>query len=896
MDGDKGIRGWIAALTVGIMLTVVAVFVEQKLQVPSARYYHASQTAESAGATTQPRGITLAVDPGLIATEQFPLADRTPLARNDSEQRNDTASLLRRPPEPSMQVVLRAPTAHDLDVMPLTTSTSHIDYLMDAINRAFESPIQVVSEKKEQPKPEVNMQGFERLSNSPGPTATIGRFPQPNSLLLQLEDLDQKLRTPSSQFVSIKDGNAGAGNYSIARDSAKPKYVSTAASNVGSWIGEVNASIIRLVNSDGLGKASGNAELERLSAFAAQAPSLATSLNDKALSSKTIRVGYALERRLSVWRAVSHCLQTEPVIAKPQFDGEDARRQIQSLLVRIESRLPSSGDADGWYRYLKLDELKAWSQDNDDVWEEGNTLATNVLSRLRWERLNEQQRNFIDQPEFNELAMHLTAWARQPVDYRQLLVDLEMLEEDPINRVRYSLASAVQTLRLSDEPNQQAIAAALNDHYRNANIRLAIAGSLVQRLLPNETYQARPVRQRILGANTSGDSVVRTEMGLKLIPDESAWNVTLGVQGEVVSATQSSKGPAVFHNSSQAQITSQRTVRMDPLGFKVTAEATDVESQQHLRGMSTDFDGLPILGDFLRVVIREQFNQQSGPAKRIMHRIIADEADQEFDKQLQEKLDKAQVELQRRLIGPLEALNLNPMVVAMSTTEDRLLIRYRVANQAQMASHTARPRAPSDSLLSMQVHQSAVNNAIAQLGLSDRTWNLVELGGKMATMLGKQDWTPPADLPQDVMIRFAPSRPASIEMVDNQLILTLRISELSQGENKIERFIVRSSYVPVAEGLTAGLVRDGVVSIDGPRLSIRDRLPLRAIFAKVFVSKPQIPLISESLVKDPRASGLAVTQMEVADGWLAIAIADSTSPLASEVAERSAQLQLNQQR
>ena len=256
MDGDKGIRGWIAALTVGIMLTVVAVFVEQKLRVPSARYYRASQTAESAGATTQPRGITLAVDPGLIATEQFPLADRTPLARNDSEQRNDTASLLRRPPEPSMQVVLRAPTAHDLDVMPLTTSTSHIDYLMDAINRAFESPIQVVSEKKEQPNPEINIQGFERLANSPGPTAAIGRFPQPNSLLLQLEDLDQKLRTSSSQFVSIKDGNAGAGNYSIPRDSAKPHYVSTAASNTGSWIGEVNASILRLVNSDALGKAS----------------------------------------------------------------------------------------------------------------------------------------------------------------------------------------------------------------------------------------------------------------------------------------------------------------------------------------------------------------------------------------------------------------------------------------------------------------------------------------------------------------------------------------------------------------------------------------------------------------------------------------------------------------
>ncbi len=87
-------------------------------------------------------------------------------------------------------------------------------------------------------------------------------------------------------------------------------------------------------------------------------------------------------------------------------------------------------------------------------------------------------------------------------------------------------------------------------------------------------------------------------------------------------------------------------------------------------------------------------------------------------------------------------------------------------------------------------------------------------------------------------------------------------------------------------------MRDGVVSIDGPRLSMGDRLPLRAIFAKVFVSRPEIPLISDSLVTDPRAEGLAVTQIEVRDGWLAIAVAEGTSPLAAEVAERSAQYQI----
>lgn len=889
MDGEKGIHGWAAALTVGIVLTVVAVMVDQKLRVPSAAYYRAEHTADSAGATTRQSGILLAVDPGLIATEQFPLADRTLLDREDADPRTDTAQLLRKPPEPAMQVVLRAPTVNDLDVLPLSSSTANIDYLMDAIDRAFESPIRTVASEKEQSTPEVSVPAFERLTSLPGPSTSSHQLPTPNRLLQQLDELKNELRRPSTKLISQHNSDPTHAGLTASRDDTHPQYISTAASSVGLWIEDVTSTLQRLVQSEGLGKPSGNSEFAHLQVLSEQVKPLAENLNDNVLISKTKRVGYAIERRLAVWQAVSTCLQTESLGVKPQFDAEATRHQIQELLVRIDAKLPGSRDAEGWRSYLKMNELRSWSNENRDVWEEGNALAINVLSRLRWERLNESQRNFIDQPEFAELATHLTAWARQPIDYRQLLTDLELLEQDPINRVRYSLASAVQVLRLADEEHQQGVADALNDHYRNANIRLAIAGSLLERFLPEESYQARPVHQRILGANTSGDSIVRTEMGLKLIPDESAWHVTLGVQGDLTSATRSSKGPAVFHNSSQAQINSQRTVRMDTLGFNIVANATDVESQQHLRGMSTDFDGLPIIGDFLRLVIREQFDQQRGPAKRIMQRMIAQEADQEFDRQLQEKLSKAQVELQRRLTGPLEALNLNPMVVAMSTTEDRLLIRYRVANQAQMASHTARPRAPSDSLLSMQVHQSAVNNMIAQLGLSDRTWNLVDLGEKVAKLLGKQDWRAPDEVPKDVLIRFAPSRPISVEMVENQLVLTLRISQLSQGKRNIERFIVRTTYVPVADGLKAGLVRDGVVSIDGPRLSMGDRLPLRAIFAKVFVSRPEIPLISDSLVTDPRAEGLAVTQIEVRDGWLALAIAESTSPLAAEVAERHSQ-------
>jgi hypothetical protein len=117
--------------------------------------------------------------------------------------------------------------------------------------------------------------------------------------------------------------------------------------------------------------------------------------------------------------------------------------------------------------------------------------------------------------------------------------------------------------------------------------------------------------------------------------------------------------------------------------------------------------------------------------------------------------------------------------------------------------------------------------------------------------------------------------------------LTLRIAEFRQGERfHIERFVVSSNYIPAADGLTAELIRDGVVEI----VSNHDRLKLRLIFAKIFVANPQIPLISEAWADDPRSQGLAVSQVDIRDGWLAVAISPANSERAAEVTARAHEL------
>ncbi len=882
MDGGRGYRGWMAAITVAAVLSLVFLAVEKHQRVTQSL----AQNIGQFGPRQLPLlGIWLSLDPRLAGREQYPRTDEAPLKRQSAMPQTDAVPQLRRPPEPAANVALAAPVAMvEINTLPLHGSHSRVDYLMEALDGALESPIRVsglTTPVREEPSPPVDSRATSRL---PSPQETLGSMPIPHALL----DSFASLR----QFVAMSHADANDSKLVWSRSP-----FSAAGSEVNAlldWTSRTEALVNRLVVEHGLEHPASVQELKQLADLASEANRLGGQISDSKLASFILRTAYAIQRRVAVWTAVKDCLDGSTIgLALPR-NPELARQDLLQILERVREVIATTNNAEAWEQYLLLSELREWADPANASPHSDDDLSLQVLTRMERPQLTTAQREFLEQDAFKELARQLALVGRDPVDYRQLLSDLEQIEVDPISRVRFSVADSVQALRYSSGESQRLVARTINDHYRNANMRVSVSGDLLERFLPNGNYEIRPVRQRILGADTRGNSAVRTQLKLELVPDETAWNIGIDVAGDMHSNTRSSKGPATFHNSSTAQFSSQRYIRLDSSGYEISSQPTHVDSRDYLQKMSTNFDGLPVFGDFLRLVIREQFNQKRSVAQRITRRIIAKETDAELDRQLEEGLAKAQQELQSRLIGPLERLKLNPMVVDMSTSQERLTIRYRVAGETQLAAHSPRPRAPTDSLMSVQLHQSSINNSITQLGLNGRTWTLEELAQRIGEVFGQTGWELPLDVREEVAgitVRFAETRPATVEMEDGRLRLTLRIAELSQpGRLHIERFAVHSNYIPYAEGLNAGLIRDGVVEIVSNQ-GVGDRLTLRVIFAKIFVSHPEIPLISESWRNDDRSEGLAVSQLDILDGWLAVALSESDSALAVEVAARARELQ-----
>ena len=468
---------------------------------------------------------------------------------------------------------------------------------------------------------------------------------------------------------------------------------------------------------------------------------------------------------------------------------------------------------------------------------------------------------------------------RLHLDYRKLVEDIETLESDPIHRCSKSLADSMQSLRFSEYPEQANVAQAIGIHYRNANLRIAVSEEFVNRMLPAQSTIQKPVKQNILGADTRGASEIQTKLHVDFIKDPSALKIALNLDGDISSRTQSSRHGATFYNSSIANVNTVREVTITNQGMNINGRPATVESSDSLRKFSTDWDRLPILGDMVRQFAHNEFVQARPIAKRIMQKTIAKQTDEEFDKQLQEKVSTANSQFNTRLLGPLHSLNLQPMVVDMQTTDTRLIVRYRLASFDQLAAYTSRPIAPSDSQMSLQVHHSAFNNMVSQVVDGDRDWTMQELSDKISDLMQQPRKALPEDGPNDVTARFADDRPITVEFEDGRMTLTLRISSLVQpGRIHLKNFIIRTSYLPTVDGLQAELTRDGVISVDGPKLVFRDRVPLRAIFSRVFSNRSSLPMVSEELLKDPRAKGLAVSQLVLHDGWLGVAVSAENSP------------------
>jgi len=577
----------------------------------------------------------------------------------------------------------------------------------------------------------------------------------------------------------------------------------------------------------------------------------------------------SLERRLAIWQA----LLDPSVEAKNSIvlatDAPDVMVTLSQVAAALEGKLHGTE----WRDYLLLDQIATATSEGAGTDQQGRSkLAQTVLSRMTSAQLTAEQKLFLASEPLDNLKNALQPWAATAVNLDRLIALVERYEAGRELRFAVAIAQIQQKLRWSNAPELRALADHLDLYYRGSNMRLAVTDDLINQMVPKQKPIVLPVNERIAGAKVRGQSRTTTRLRVQLIPDPMAWRFGLEAHGNVYSKTRSETWPARVRNAAKMQYQVRKTITISQDGLDVSPAKALAQGRHELLGVDSQLDGVPLLGSLLRDIARNKNQQSRSKAISQVKRKVISQAQKRMDSEADLKFENLAQKFRENILGPIERLALIAEPRSMFTTDDRAVMQLRLANEGQLAAHTPRPLAPSDSVASLQIHETVLNNALAGLQLDGRRMKVIELFEFFAKKFSRIEAQPSEDLSRRAIIQFADRDAILVNCDDDRVELILNIREVAHGRDKIRNFQVHAYFRPVLHGLDLRLVRDGTLQFSGRRLKTGPRVVLHGVFGKLLEKDREIRLMASDLQKEPRLAGLMVTQLVINDGWIGLAL------------------------
>ena len=402
-----------------------------------------------------------------------------------------------------------------------------------------------------------------------------------------------------------------------------------------------------------------------------------------------------------------------------------------------------------------------------------------------------------------------------------LLESVERFNQSGLASDGAALAETIQKLTSSTVEAKQSLGRQLEETYGNANFRVNVCQSLLNRFIPAPPAELGEVNDTILGLPVRGNSLTSTGITVEFVPDASRLRMAFRVAGEVASLTSASAGPARFVSGSEAMYLARKDLEIRADGILLSPAGVWVQNRMQLRSVETDLDWIPLVGLIAQEVARSQHEANQPAASREVEQKISQQARTRVDTEVYAKLNTAVGKLRERVFVPMNRLSLEPTTISAETTAERMVTRLRLAGQGQVGGYTPRPRDPADCLLSVQLHESAINNFLQRLDLDGHTLTLPQCASQISEKLNlSEPWTTNPDH-DDVTVTFAPHNAIAVRCQDGQLMIVLSIVQLSNTNSQWRDFQARVFYRPVVEGRSVRLVRNGVVQLVSPWLGNR---------------------------------------------------------------------------
>jgi len=267
--------------------------------------------------------------------------------------------------------------------------------------------------------------------------------------------------------------------------------------------------------------------LEHLTAAARDAESLAELVGEGTGASDVRRARHALERRMELWQTTAAVRRTAPSLVIAPRPNAD---RLRARLGEVAALTSGSEQGTEWREYLLLDALEMAGAPPTARGHQ-RELARKVLNRLDEVRLTRSQRSFVSHGPVAALAESLRGCAAEPVDIERTLAHLEQYERSGLSHDAQLVTADRQHLAWTDTDEAQQLAHLIETHYRNCNLRVAVAEELIERLLPTRDPQREAQEERGIGSGASVDHLVFLHLATKCRSDNQFRKGTVDLGG-----------------------------------------------------------------------------------------------------------------------------------------------------------------------------------------------------------------------------------------------------------------------------------------------------------------------------------------------------------------------------
>ena len=323
---------------------------------------------------------------------------------------------------------------------------------------------------------------------------------------------------------------------------------------------------------------------------------------------------------------------------------------------------------------------------------------------------------------------------------------------------------------------------------------------------------------------------------------------------------------------------------MDGHSYSSTPVSVSVSANNQIYSARTNFSGIPILGRFADNKALGIARGKQGEANSYTANQIRDEFGPRLDSEAQSKFDKANLELETRVWGPLREQGMYPDAMQWSSTDSDATIRTRLMDVDELGGASPAPNIslPTGGLL-IQTHESVMSNFADRFEFAGKTLKESEvrqiLRERLKKLLGKdvkiaEPVVPAGEQPQDNTLVFSASDPIRFQIEGGQVKFIMRAGLIPQNGEEIPPQIIT---VPMTFRVAGDkiLMQRGYVGVkpidkvDNPSLQMtRARIMIQNIQRAIPESKTMDAKIDREI--DGKMVHLMIIGIDARDGWVSI--------------------------